>query len=77
MALYLGANNVKINLGSTATHLQCPLPSPSVDDIILISSDGYILKDVDGILLTGIIPTLSSDGYMLKDSNNLFLTVNY
>ena len=62
MALYLGVNSVKINLGSTATYLQFPLSSPIDDDVILISSEGYILKDVDGMLITGVIQTLSSDG---------------
>ena len=50
MALYLGDKKVKLHMGSAAYVLHV-LISTLVSTIGLVSSDGYILKDSNGIIL--------------------------
>lgn len=76
MALYLGDKKVKLYTDSVLHKLNLY----SVMNVMrLLSSDGYVLKDSNGLFLT--VPTmnetmlLSADGYILKDSNGLFLTI--
>jgi hypothetical protein len=75
MALYLGSDQIKINLDSTVYCLNM-----LVEQLIrLLSSDNCILKSSDGLCLvvndTGVnkVTILSSDGYILKDLNGLRL----
>ena len=52
MALYLGNNKVKINLNNTIYRLNLYSTSIITNGIILLSSDDYILKDLNGLYLT-------------------------
>ena len=51
MALYLGGDKVQINLNSIAYKLNL-FSSSLILNGILLSSDGYILKDSNGLYLT-------------------------
>lgn len=55
MALYLG--NIKVDLNFDG--IKCLLnifsstsPSPTVNGVMLLSSDGYVLKDLNDVYLT-------------------------
>lgn len=52
MALYLGNDKVKINLDGAAYHLNLVVVTPSIDGVKLLTSDGYELKDLNGLYLT-------------------------
>lgn len=52
MALYLGENKVKINLNDVAYCLNLFSTIPITNGIRLLSSEGYILKDSNGVYLT-------------------------
>ena len=51
MALYLGGEKAKINLGGVACSLNVFSSSQVENGVMLLSSDDYILKDVNGLLL--------------------------
>lgn len=51
MALYLGNEKVKVNLDQHTLHFNIYSPL-MVDGIVLLSTDNYILKDVNGVYLT-------------------------
>jgi hypothetical protein len=81
MPLYLGNQQVKINLNGAIYKLNDTFiiaPSEIRDDV-LVSSDGFILKDCNGLYL---IPKseiegtvlLTSDGSILTDSSGFYLT---
>jgi hypothetical protein len=52
MALYLGRDKVKINLNGVVYCLNLFSATPITNGILLLSSDGYILKDSNGLYLT-------------------------
>lgn len=52
MALYLGSNKVKINLDNIAYYLNLYSSTQITNCIRLLSSDGHILKDSNGLYLT-------------------------
>ena len=52
MALYLGEDKVKLNLDGIMYFLNLCSEMPVFDGSILLSSDGYILKDLNGYYLT-------------------------
>ena len=52
MALYLGNNKIKINLNNVIYSLKLFSETPIVNGIKLLSSEGYILKDSNGLYLT-------------------------
>ena len=54
MALHLGSSNVKLNIGGIARKLSIYTPSetPILNGTMLLSSEGYILKDSQGLYLT-------------------------
>lgn len=52
MALYLGNDKVKVNLNEVAYHLNLFSETPILNGIRLLSSEGYILKDSNGLFLT-------------------------
>ena len=52
MALYLGSDKVKINLDSIVCNLNLYSAMPITNGILLLSSEGYILKDLSGLYLT-------------------------
>ena len=51
MALYLGSNKVKINLDNIVYHLRLFSETPITNEVRLLSSEGYILKDFGGLYL--------------------------
>ena len=52
MAVYLGSEKIKINLGDVAYYLNIFTEIPPLEGIMLRSSDNYILRDKDGLYLT-------------------------
>ena len=52
MALYLGSEKVKINIDGTLYHLNLFSNTAIANFIRLLSLDGYILKDSNGLYLT-------------------------
>lgn len=82
MALYLGENKVKINLNGIVYYLNLFSLKPITNGDLLLSSDGYILQDFNGIYLipndypavnTSTVKLLLSDGCALKESTGLYL----
>lgn len=51
MALYLGNNKVKTNLNNITCCLNLISVKPTKNNVVLLSSDNFILKDLNGILL--------------------------
>lgn len=52
MALYLGRDKVRINLDNIVYKLNLYSEKPFTNGIILLSSDSYILKDLNELYLT-------------------------
>jgi hypothetical protein len=52
MALYIGAKKVRINLDGIAYYLNLFSKTPITNGVRLLSSEGYILKDSNGLYLT-------------------------
>lgn len=52
MALYLGEDKVKINLNGVAYCLNLFSIAPITNGVLLLSSEGYILKDFNKVYLT-------------------------
>ena len=53
MALYLGnSEKLKINLGNMKYIMNIISSLPTTEEIILSSSDDYILKDINGFYLS-------------------------
>jgi hypothetical protein len=52
MALYLGGSKVKINLGGVVYRLNLFTATPITNGVRLLSSDDYILKDINKLYLT-------------------------
>lgn len=84
MALYLGSEQVIINLGGMAYCLNIPTTS-TTNGYRLLSSDNYILQDSESVYLipndtvsssTNNSVLLSSDGYVLKDIEETYLIFN-
>ena len=84
MALYVGSQKSNWVLNGI-TYLINAFPTLSnINDIILLSSDGYMLTDVEGFSLTSqptvpiVIegaPLTTSEDYTLKDLNGYYLTL--
>lgn len=53
MALYLGSSNkLKLIINNNAYHFNLFLKTPIANVIRLLSSDGCVLKDLNGVYLT-------------------------
>lgn len=52
MALYLGSDMIKININGASYHLNLFSDVPIINGIKLLSSEGYVLKDINGLYLT-------------------------
>jgi hypothetical protein len=52
MALYLGSGKIKMNLNGVTYDLNLFSLTPIFNGVRLLSSEGYILKDSDGLFLT-------------------------
>ena len=52
MALYLGKDAVKINLNGIVYSLNLFSSNPILNGVSLLSSEGYILRDSNGLYLT-------------------------
>lgn len=52
MALYLGnGEKLKINLNNSVCRMNFYTENPVTNGVRLLSSDGYILKDINGLYL--------------------------
>jgi hypothetical protein len=51
MALYWCGEKVKINLDGMVYHLNLPSVIPQSRDVMLLSTDNFILKDSNGLYL--------------------------
>lgn len=52
MALYLGSDKVTINLNGGSYKLNLFSETPILAGVLLLSSEGYTLKDSSGLYLT-------------------------
>lgn len=52
MALYLGSNKVKINIDGIVYNLNLYSENAITNGVKLLSSDGYILQDKNGVYIT-------------------------
>lgn len=52
MALYLGSEKVKINLSGIEYALNIFSEKPIVNGVLMLTSEGYILTDADGVYIT-------------------------
>lgn len=83
MAIYLGGTKCNLVLGNSVCEIQLYSSTPIVSSIMLLSSDNYILKDLNGLYLIpkdaitidGGTLLSSKDGYILKDKNDLYLII--
>lgn len=51
MALYLGGEKLKINLGGAVYSMNIFSALPTIEEVILSSSDDCLLKDFNGLYL--------------------------
>lgn len=80
MALYLGSEKIKINLDSIIYHLNLYSNTPIVNGVLLMSSDGYTLKDTNNKYITtpekiNGTSLLDSNNDTLKEANDLYVTI--
>jgi hypothetical protein len=54
MALYLGAEKIKLNLDGIVQDLNLYSTTPITNGVRLLSKEGYILKDLNGLYMTTI-----------------------
>lgn len=54
MAIYIGSTKCKLALGEKICGLNIPTPIAVTNGIRLLSSDDYILKDINNVYLTTI-----------------------
>lgn len=83
MGLYLGSSKKqKISINGTKCHFNIISLEPTNNNVGLISSDNYILMDLNGLyivpketqsVINGI--AMSSDNYILKDKKGTYLTI--
>jgi hypothetical protein len=84
MALYVDSQRWNLRLNGIAYLIKAFPSLSNINDIILLSSDGYMLTDAEGFSLTpqptvpivieGTTLTTSED-YTLKDLNGYYLTL--
>lgn len=77
MSLYVGGIKYNIILDGSICNLDIYSPTPITNGIRLLSSDDYILKDINGLYLTvtEYIQSLSSDGSVLTDIEDKYITI--
>ena len=51
MALYLGSDKVKINYNGCVYNLNLSSTTPTLNNVLLLSSDGYVLTDINELYL--------------------------
>lgn len=82
MALYFNGSAKILNLNGKAYYVNLITAPLNLNDVVLLSSDGYILRDSNGLYIitprvSGDVvetPTVSSDGYILKDKKGIYLS---
>jgi hypothetical protein len=67
MGLYIGSKKRKISLDGAAFHLNLFSINPITNGLKLLSSDGYILKDSNGLYLTSLE---DSNEYLIAKEEN-------
>ena len=77
MALYIGGQKYKIIVGGDICELDVYSPIPITNGVRLLSSDDFILKDINNVYLTvtEYLQSLSSDGSILTDIEDKYLTM--
>ena len=84
MAFYIGAQQYNVFLGGIAYCLNIFSSPTNESDIVLLSSDGYTMADLDGIILlpkaaANLViknePLATSEDYLLKDQGGYYLTL--
>ena len=84
MALYFNGSAKLLNLNGRAYQVNLitkPLDL-NLNDITLLSAEGYVLRDCNGLYLIAPrisgdvveMPTVSVDGYILKDKKGVYLS---
>ena len=82
MALYFNGSAKLVNLNNKIYWVNLAKASVELNDIVLLSSDGYVLKDSNDLYLIAPVssgdivekPIFSLDGYILKDKRGLYLS---
>ena len=78
MAIYSGNNKrLKVNLNGVTYNLNLHSAIPVTDGDLLVTSDGFVLRDFNCFYATTIIPIylISFDDYLLTDASGLYLAV--
>lgn len=77
MAIYIGGQKFKIICDGKVCGLQTYSPIPITNGVRLLSSDDYILRDINGLYLTATeyIQSLSADGSILTDIEDKYITI--
>lgn len=77
MALYVDGLKYNFILGENIYNMYVNTSIPVTNGVRLLSSDDYVLKDVNDLYLTVIeyMALLSLDGDVLQDSENNYLTI--
>lgn len=52
MALYLGSERIKVNINGVVYNLNLFSETSIFNGVLLLSSEGYILKDINELYLT-------------------------
>jgi hypothetical protein len=52
MAAYLGKDKIKVFIKDTQLKINLYPSTPVMHGVILLSADGYILKDLNGVYIT-------------------------
>lgn len=85
MALYINGQRFKVYIGSNKTAYDLKLASNASNIIgpVLLSSEGYVLQDVNGVYLLPADPSnfvdkymASADNYILTDKHDTYLIIN-
>lgn len=77
MAVYVGGQKYKLIVGRDICDMQIYSPIPITNGVRLLSSDDFILKDINNVYLTvtEYLQSLSSDGSILTDIEDKYLTM--
>ena len=77
MAIYIGGQKYKLNIGGKVCDIDIHTPFPVLNGVGLLSSDDVVFRDKNGSYLTATeyILSLSSDGNLLYNNQENYLTM--